>query len=241
MKCPSCRNQMTERSFERLYGRSLTLDLCHPCQGIWFDRQELLQLAPSATIALVAAIHDTAPGARQPLAARLKCPRCARGLSEATDLQRNTRFTFFNCPSDHGRFLTFYQFLRAKNFVRSLDAREVAELRTRLRQVNCSNCGAPVDVERGAACSFCRTPLAILDPHQVRRALEQLAADATPRPPDATLPVTLMLERLRAERAFAEAAGDSPLEALLSRDANDLVGAGLRAVAELLRWQPGGA
>lgn len=230
---------MTERSFERLYGRALTLDLCDRCQGLWFDHQELLQLAPAATIQLVAAIHEASSGERQPLAPRLKCPRCGRGLSEAGDLQRNTRFTFFSCPEGHGRFLTFYQFLRAKNFVRSLDAREIAELRTRLRQVNCSNCGAPVDIERGAACAFCRTPLAMLDPDQVRRALEQLASDANRRPPDATLPVTLMLERLRAERAFAEAAGDSPIDALLSRDANDLVGAGLRAVVQLLRRRPG--
>jgi hypothetical protein len=232
---------MAERSFERLYGRSLTLDLCLQCQGIWFDRQELLQLSPSATIDLVAAIHDASAEARQVLGPRLKCPRCVRTLSEARDLQRNTRFTFFSCPAGHGRFLTFYQFLRAKNFVRSLDAREIDRLRTHLRQVNCSNCGAPVDVERGAACTFCRTPLAILDPDQVRTALEQLASDANRRTPDATLPVTLLLERLRAERAFAEATGNQPLDALLSRDTTDLVGAGLRAVARLLRWRPGSA
>lgn len=235
MKCPSCRNQMTERSFERLYGRSLTLDLCHPCQGIWFDRQELLQLAPSATIALVAAIHDTAPGARQPLAARLKCPRCGRGLSEATDLQRNTRFIFFNCPSDHGRFLTFYQFLRAKNFVRSLDAREVAELRTRLRQVNCSNCGAPVDVERNAACRFCRTPVAVLDPDQVRKAIDELRqAEEKRQAVDPALPIALATERLRAERAWAELPEARGWPALVTGEGSDLVAAGLRALVRLL-------
>ena len=153
---------------------------------------------------------------------------------ETSDLQRNTRFTFFRCPHAHGRFLTYYQFLRAKNFVRTLNAREMAELRTRVRQVNCSNCGAPVDVEHGVACAFCRTPVAILDPDQVRRALEELASEARRRPPDATLPLSLLMERVRAERAFAEATEDGALNVLLSGHPTDLVGAGLRVVARLL-------
>ena len=43
--------------------------------------------------------------------------------------------------------MTFFQFLRAKRFVRSLGPAEIRQLREQVRQLNCSNCGAPLDIE----------------------------------------------------------------------------------------------
>jgi hypothetical protein len=229
---------MEERSFDRLYGRSVTLDFCNTCQAIWFDDLELLQLTPGATLRLVTSLKDRLSPARTPLGTRLPCPRCKATLVESNDLQRNTRFSYVRCPAGHGRFLTFYQFLRAKNFVRSLDAREIADLRRHIRQINCANCGAPVEVERHAACTFCRSPIAMLDPDQVRKAVAELQqADARRQRFDPTLPVQLLAERAKVERAFAMGAQDFSFFHILEHDRPaNLIEAGLSAFG---RWLAG--
>jgi len=201
---------MDAPSLERLYGRRLTIDVCHHCQCLWFDDQEFLQMTPGATLQLVASVAEDKELTRQPWAAAPRCPRCSRPLAETHDLQRSTRFTYYRCPAGDGRFITYYQFLRAKNFVRPLSEEEVRELRTRIQQINCANCGGPVNIERDAVCGFCRTPLAIIDPDQVRKTIEHLKEAAEEKKGvDPTLPVSLAMERLRAERAFAESSASS--------------------------------
>lgn len=233
MQCPGCRQAMETREVERLYGRTMTIDLCRACHLFWFDDLELLQLSPGATLDLFAALgagHET--GRPHPLPERPPCPRCPSRLVAANDQQRGTRFAYLACPSGHGRLLTFYQFLRARNFVRSLDAREVATLRRTVRQVNCANCGAPLDLGRDAACRFCRTPLAVLDPDQVQKAVAELQAAARERERvDPTLPIRLLAERAAVERSFAtfEAGTGGGLTAA----GDDLLAAGVRALA---RW-----
>lgn len=208
MNCPACGSAMDSPSFDRLYGRRLTLDVCHHCRGMWFDDLELLELTPGATLQLVAAVAEDRDVTREPWSTKPRCPRCSRALAETHDMQRATRFTYYSCPSGHGRFLTFYQFLRAKDFVRPLSEAEVADLRAHIQQINCANCGAPVNVEREAVCGFCHTPLAIIDPDQLRKTMEHLAAAAGEKKDlDPTLPMTLALERLRSERVFAAQQG----------------------------------
>jgi hypothetical protein len=98
----------------------------------------------------------------------------------------------------------------------------VKELRRRIRQVNCGNCGAPIDLDRGI-CDFCRTPLAMLDPDQMQKAVAQLkeTAEAKSRV-DPMLPLALAKERAEAEALFAKA------------DPPDLLAEGLRALRALL-------
>lgn len=214
---------MTGRPFDRLYGRSIDLDICHVCQVIWFDNQEMLQLAPRATLDLLAAIATEQNAPRTTLAATLRCPRCATPLEDTHDMQRATRFTYFRCPAGHGRIMTYYQFLRARSFVRVLNADEVNDLRRRIKQINCANCGAPIDLGQDAACRFCRTPVAVLDPDQMQKAVAQLkeTAEAKSRI-DPLLPLTLARERAAAEAAFADT------------DPPDLLADGLRALRALL-------
>jgi hypothetical protein len=227
---------MTARAFERRYGQPITLDICQACQVIWFDDQELLQLTPGATLKLLASIVETQAGARRPLAARLSCPRCGRRLTEVMDQQRNTRFSYFRCPGEHGRLLTFYQFLRAKDFVRSLGVAEVEELKQRIRQVNCANCGAPVDIERGSACAHCATPIAIIDPDQVRKAVASLQrAEAGRTTIDPAWPLRVAAERARAERAFADSESGRGVSGIAGEvNGVDLIASGLRALRALL-------
>ncbi len=239
MNCPNCHAGMRTRSFEQMYGRSEELDICHACQAIWFDKQELLQLSPGATLDLLSAIAESENAARLPIAPRLFCPRCGMSLVEVNDMQRTTRFSYFRCPAGHGRFLTFFQFLRAKNFVRSLATAEVRELRKHIRQVNCSNCGAPVDIERDLACQHCRTPVAIIDPDQVNKAVATLRAAKTRQETvDPSWPLAVAIERVRADRAFAEAevqSGRADAASLLHEDVTDLIATGLRALRAVIR------
>jgi hypothetical protein len=228
---------MEAPSFERMYGRRLTIDVCHHCQCLWFDDQEFLQMTPGATLQLVASVAEDRSVTRQPWAAAPRCPRCSRALAETHDLQRNTRFSYYRCPDGHGRFITYYQFLRAKNFVRPLSDEEVRELRARIQQINCANCGAPVDVERNAVCGHCRSPLAIVDPDQVRKTIQELKTAAEEKTGvDATLPLSLAMERLRAERVFADSPGSTRRPAavdLLFGDLSDPVAGFLRLLGRL--------
>jgi len=240
MKCPNCTVDMTVMSVDRLYGRTQNLDVCRACQLVWFDQAELMQLAPGGTLQLVSLFADQteAGDARSPLKPGLACPRCRRALAEVHDMQRGTRFTYARCPEEHGRLLTFYQFLRAKNFVRALGTAEIEELRRHVRQVNCANCGAAVDVGVDSACTFCRTPIAILDPDQLRKAVDDLRRSLDTKTPDATLPLAMAIERVRADRSFAQvpSTGRQPrVLDLFFGNAMDPVMEGLRALGRVLR------
>src|SRR3954470_18917365 len=91
-----------------------------------------------------------------------------------TDMQRETRFNYWRCPQEHGRFIRFFDFLREKNFIRSLSAREVTDLRQTMQNVNCSNCGAPIDLVGTSVCTHCGSAISMLDMKQGQQLLDQL-------------------------------------------------------------------
>jgi hypothetical protein len=240
MDCANCRQTMREHTCEGFYAKRVTIDVCHSCCAIWFDNQELLQMTPASTLQLLADLADDQAGARQPMAPRLSCPRCQRRLVETHDQQHNVKFWYHRCSGGHGKFVTYFQFLRAKNVVRPLADAEIEELRRHVRQINCANCGAPVDVEKGGICGFCKSPLAILDADQlkkiaaeVKKGQEKAAAGIDP-----TLPLALAMERTRTERAFAalEAEDQTRLDIFgLLHETRDPVLSALKGLSRLLR------
>lgn len=181
---------MDKRRFAARHGEVL-IDICGDCHGLWFDRLESAQLSPAAVVELFRLIHEHRDRPVRPLADPMACPSCAGPLTFAHDLQRTNRIHYYRCARGHGRLTTFLQVLREKEFVRSLSAAEVERLRATVKQVRCSGCGAPVNVEKDAACSFCRAPLALLDPNAVNGALARWqgaaagAAEAAAQKPDA--------------------------------------------------------
>ena len=181
MNCPSCGNGMTVQAFEANFAGRVTLDICWPCNAIWFDPMESTQLSPGAVIELFRAIHahrggrDDSGGPRL-FADRLPCPACSLPLTLVHDLQRGGPISYYRCGHGHGRLTSFFQFLREKQFVRTLNAVELAHLKTQVAQVRCSSCGAPVDLQHDSACSFCRAPISILDAGAVEKALNDLDA-----------------------------------------------------------------
>jgi Zn-finger nucleic acid-binding protein len=176
--CPNCKASMQRRAFERKPTGTGTLDvdLCFPCHGIWFDRYESAQLTPGAVIELFREIHAHQEQPPVALGARQWCPVCRGPLTLTHDIQRTNRIAYHRCATCQGRFTTFFQFLREKSFVRTLTMAEVAHLKESVKQVRCSSCGAPIDLERATACNYCQAPISMLDPNAVKLALNELAS-----------------------------------------------------------------
>jgi hypothetical protein len=162
--------------------RPIEITACAPCHLFWFDKAESIRLTPKAVLELFQYIGK-AETVRKPLAASFRCPLCSTALATTQDLQRSTRFTYWRCRNDHGRLITFHQFLREKNFIRAPSPAELARLRATVRQIACSQCGAPVDLANDSACKHCGAAVAMIDPEGVAKALRELAAGASARAP----------------------------------------------------------
>lgn len=214
--------------------RPVEIDHCPGCQLFWFDHQETLQLTPRATLALFRTIGEQVSGQRQAIGPVTRCPRCSSQLLVTHDRQRNVAFQYRRCPHGHGRLTTYFDFLREKNFIRPLSAEQVEELRRNVASVNCSNCGAPVDVQHSSTCAHCSSPITILDLRQAGELVAQLQrATSLDGQVDPALPMRLEQARREVEAAFA-AAQRQPGRVGPSAD-TDLVGAGLMLLARWLK------
>ena len=128
-----------------------------------------------------------------------------------------------------------------KGFVRQLTTLEIDDMAQRLGVINCSNCGAPIDLRQDPTCPHCRTALSLLDPQAVERALQGYAkaADSTGKVnmPDFA-DALVMLERDR-QRAAREAQANRSGRLVLSSEDNgngvDLWALGLGLVWRLLK------
>ena len=233
MNCPSCTKEMTVHALgDRLAGR-VEIDACEVCQAFWFDSSESPRLSPASTLTLFSLIAETLPRRSGSVARVLKCPRCRSRLLDTQDMQRNTRFSYSRCPHGHGRFTTFFNFLREKDFVRPLSGAQLDELRQHVQTVNCSNCGAPIDLADASSCGHCGSALSILDMQQAEKVVDQLRRAAEPQPVDPALP--LELARVRREIDAAFAGSHSTISLWSDVSSIGLVGAGLSAVARLLK------
>ncbi|WP_301100930.1 zf-TFIIB domain-containing protein [Propionivibrio sp.] len=208
--CPSCAQQMTRLDLAQRNFGTLTLDLCFPCQGIWFDAFESEQIAPSGIIDLFKLIHTHRDDPRRQHAATLHCPRCKRTLMAQLDLVRSGHFTYHRCPHDHGRFTAFAQFMIEKGFVRQLAPAEIMALAARIGTIHCTGCGAPVDIRTEAACSHCAAPISILDPDAVEKALadyQNKEYTHTRRDPEALADALLAIEKQRQQQKIVPEKG----------------------------------
>jgi hypothetical protein len=225
---------MTEQVLVGHMGTSVTIDLCLSCQAFWFDGRESLRLAPASVLKLFGIIGDQAAASRPPLSDTSGCPRCGMRLAPTHDVQRTTRFQYLRCPAQHGRFITFFNFLREKDFLRPLSAQQIAELRQNVQSVNCSNCGAPIDLSKGTACSHCGSPLSMLDMKQAEALVTTLReADRAKAAVDPSLPLQLDRARRDVEAAFASFERDAHWFDDVS--SAGLVGAGISSIAKWLR------
>lgn len=176
IRCPNCRGDTATRSLPAHgAGRPIPVEACAACHLLWFDSAGSVRLAPESVIDLFRYIGTAAGGPRTPLASTFACPRCSRALVFTHDVQRTTPFTYWRCGRDNGKLISFAQFLREKDFIRTPSPAELARLRTTVRQLTCSQCGAPIDLARDSACTHCGAPIALIDPDGVAKALHDLA------------------------------------------------------------------
>ena len=228
--CPSCRAPMVTHRFERKLGGEVMLDLYFGCQGIWFDEYESLRLAPAGVVELFKRIHEHRDDQRLPLASPLRCPRCDERLIHSQDRVKSGLFNYQRC-GQHGRFITFSQFMIEKGFVRQLTPVEIKEISVRIGVVHCTGCGAPVDIRKESACTHCRAPIAILDPRAVEAALagyQQVALkQAAPPEPALLAEAILFSERERSRRQRERGSG-------LNADIGDLLLDGVSMVWDIL-------
>ncbi|HLH30435.1 MAG TPA: hypothetical protein VKY31_04480 [Terriglobia bacterium] len=179
----------------------LMIDLCLPCQGFWFDKYEDLHLAPQSTLELMKLIGQHAPEGATPVSTSLHCPRCSGKLLLTHDMARSTRFTYWRCEQ-HGRFIGFFEFLKEKNFIQTLPAEKLQELRDKVQTVNCANCGAAIDLTKDTVCSHCGSPLSIMDMSHSQEVISQLQHLAEPKPIDPSLPLQLEAVKRNIEHLF---------------------------------------
>jgi hypothetical protein len=229
---------MSSETLTSHLGASVTIDACLFCQAFWFDRRESLQLAPRSTLALFRLIGEEAgagrPGPAAEGEATAACPHCGLRLRPTQDRQRNTTFRYLRCPADHGRFTTFYDFLREKDFIRPLSGEQLAELRRHVHTVNCSNCGAPIDLTTRSTCGHCGSALTMLDLGQAEELIRQLQqADRTAQPVDPALPLALQRARRDTSAAFDAFERDPNWYSTVS--SAGLVGAGLSVISKWIK------
>jgi Zn-finger nucleic acid-binding protein/uncharacterized OB-fold protein len=215
---------MTPLPLEGREGTKVDIDLCADCRAFWFDRYESLRLSPGATLKLFTLMAE--PGSTgRPQPPTMRCPRCHARLTLTHDMQNTTRFQYWQCPQNHGHFITFLEFLREKNFIRPLTSQQIAELRQNVQTVNCSNCGGSIDLAKESVCPHCGSALSMLDMKQMAQMVANLKEAEQPRAVDPALPITVEQAKLDTETHFAAIASGS--------ESQSLVEAGVRLV---VRW-----
>lgn len=187
---------MRRQAFGRKPMGTVDLDLCFDCKAIWFDAFESPALSAQAVLELFREIEAEQARPPRPLGEVLRCVSCRDRLVLTHDIQRTNRIVYFRCPEGHGRLTTFVQFLREKQFIRSLTPAEVERLKVTIRQIRCSSCGGPVDIARDPVCPYCHAPIAILDADAVREALAELQQGRLPQPPATRVDASQVLDAL---------------------------------------------
>lgn len=192
---------MVPERYESTYGQPLDIDVCHACNSFWFDGKEGILLGPAATLALFKSMSQRRHQAQQPHVEAPKCPRCAVGLERKFGMMGVTRYHYEACPTCEGRFMTFFQFLKEKRLVRQATPKELNELKSRLQEVACSNCGATIVLRQGTVCGHCESPVSILSPESVKQLAQKLKEKAERRVPDpAALGMQLALIKQQADK-----------------------------------------
>jgi Zn-finger nucleic acid-binding protein len=162
---------MTRMTLDAHLSVPIEIDLCTACQAFWFDKYESLKLSAASTLQLMKLIGEQSSARPALISKTLQCPRCSENLQLTNDMQRATRFSYWRCGREHGKFIRFFDFLKEKNFVAPMAQADIEELKKNVRTVNCSNCGAPIDLATSSACTHCGSAISILDMNQAQQTL----------------------------------------------------------------------
>ena len=203
MYCPSCSGVMESVALASHISTPVEIDVCGPCHVIWFDNMESTSLSPGSVIEVFKRIYAARDVGLNLLKVMTSCPRCATTLKNTTDLAKGGRFSYSRCANGHGRLISFTQFLREKNFIRSLQPHEISSLSVKVKQIRCSSCGGPISLEHDKACTHCGAAISVLDEAAVEKALLALQAREVERtiPDPAHMNKVLLASEASARRA----------------------------------------
>jgi len=221
---------MTSMTLDGHLTAPLTIDLCSACQGFWFDKYESLKLSAGSTLKLMKWIGEHPASGPITFPNTMSCPRCSATLRSTNDMQRSTRFSYWRCPMEHGRFIRFFEFLKEKNFIRPLSPEQLAEMRLSVQTIHCSSCGAPVDLAATSACTHCGAAISMLDMSQSQQLIAELQKAAEPKKIDASLAMDLALAKRMAEAPFGPEG--STIDWWDGNSESGLVHSGLNALAK---------
>jgi hypothetical protein len=83
-----------------------------------------------------------------------------------------------------------------------MPASQIEEMKKTVSTINCSNCGASIDLAASSSCTHCGSAISILDMKQAQQTLTQLRQAAEPRSIDPALPLELERAKRDVERSF---------------------------------------
>ena len=235
MHCPSCSVTMDAVVLETHSGMPVEIDVCSPCHVIWFDNLESTSLSPGSVIEMFKRIHEARDSERNLLKMVVNCPLCATTLKNTTDLAKGGRFSYSRCTNGHGRLISFTQFLLEKNFIRSLQPFEISALSIRVKQIRCSSCGGPINLETDKACTHCGAAISVLDEAAVEKALTALHAKEVQRTTldPARMSEALLTVEVSARRARVLQDAQHKTHELPAWLSNTRTGSGLADLVEL--------
>ena len=170
LPCPQCRGAMVHLS---LAGRmdAVVVDHCEPCRLVWFDRLESVQLVGLGWVALLRELQQGERGPPMALqAGPLACPVCRKPLKTVHNRTRFGHFRVLECTGCQGHLHSHSGLLAERGLVRPLLWPERQALAQQRRALCCLNCGAPADGS-GEDCSYCTSPLVMLDLPRLAHAL----------------------------------------------------------------------
>lgn len=141
------------------------------CAPGWFDAFESVQLTPGGTLALFREV--TGAGATPASTTHAVSALHARAARHARSAACNSIPLLAVSPWP--RALHAFRSVPAReDFIRPLSAAEIERLRSHIRTIRCSGCGAPVDLARDMVCRYCSAPIEALDPAAIEIAVQRL-------------------------------------------------------------------
>jgi hypothetical protein len=187
--CPSCAQTMAHLALQGHGPRPVVVDHCPACRLVWFDALESVELSGLGWVRLLRELQRGAVG--EPLAQRpaaLACPECRATLKPVHNQTRFGPFPALECPQRHGHLHGHSGVLAERGLVRPLLPPERRALAEEKRVLHCFNCGARCD-GHGDACSYCASPLVVIDLPRLAHALLRRPGDDGGSPPPDGVPL----------------------------------------------------
>ena len=188
-QCPQCAQAMAHLALQGHGAQPVVVDHCGACRLVWFDVLESVHLSGLGWIRLLRELQRGA--AAEPPAPRpptLACPVCRLPLKSVHNATRYGRFPVLECPAAHGHLHGHSGMLAERGLVRPLLGPERRALADERRTLACLNCGAACDGSRDE-CSYCNSPLVVIDLPRLATALRQRVGHWSDSPPPDGVPM----------------------------------------------------